>query len=428
MQNKKLNIIHYLLFVYCFFPFTFKPLRLLQVAIAYGGGFIYVLFNFKFLISKIRTKLVYNSFHVFMAIMIVLLLRPLYTGDYTYLGYFISFLRASILIFCMIIVLLKNGIDTFEEVAAIYINVMLIYIACSLLLLLPPLRALWTSIIYTNEKASELIESIVYYTRFGLQGFSGWSHTVHCSIGVALFWVLKLNGTNMSYIKFLLLLIGCALYGRSGLLVALVSSLIACIYAIKMRKTKYILFILLIGIILFAALLIYINYFSSEYNALSWMLEPFVNKLQGKKASSSSNELREMYQRFHIDGVKSLLFGDGLYMESGHYYQKVDIGWVRPLLFGGLFFLTIYYVSLLLSFHISINSCPRKIRYIYFILFITQLMVFEMKGETYLMFARVLLLFSFTIRGNTNDLSVCDQPIHDGRGRKSFLKYCFKSQ
>ena len=66
--------------------------------------------------------------------------------------------------------------------------------------------------------------------------------------------------------------------------------------------------------------------------------------------------------------------------------------------------------------------------YIYFILFITQLMVFEMKGETYLMFARVLLLFSFTIRGNTNDLSVCDQPIHDGRGRKSFLKYCFKSQ
>ena len=46
------------------------------------------------------------------------------------------------------------------------------------------------------------------------------------------------------------------------------------------------------------------------------MFEPFVNKLKGKDASSSSNALKGMYQRFHIDNARSLVFGDGLYTDG----------------------------------------------------------------------------------------------------------------
>lgn len=427
MNTKKLNFLHYIFFVYCFFPFTFKPLRMFQVALAYGGAFIYVLLNLKYLFSKIKTSLVLNSLHAFLGLLIIVVFRPIITKDYTYLSYFIGFMRAAILILSMIIILLKNGFNSFEDIANVYINVMIIYICCTILLLLPPLRIFWTSIIYTNERASELIESIVYYTRFGLQGFSGWGHTVHCAIAVSLFWVLKLNETKISYVKFLLLLTGCAFYGRSGLVVALLISFMASICAIRYRNIKLIFFILISGLILFSALLIYMEYFSSEYNALSWMFEPFVNKLKGKDASSSSNALKGMYQRFHIDNAISLLFGDGFYTDSeGHYYQQVDIGWARPLLFGGLLFTMLYYFTLFIGILIPTNSCPKKIRTVFFILFITQLLVFEMKGETYIMFAKVLLLFSFSIRSPSNEVSIYNQPIYDRRCRKSFFKYCFK--
>lgn len=316
MKSKKINFLHYILFVYCFFPFTFKPFRMFQVALAYGGAFIYVLFNLNYLVSKIRDSLVFNSLHSFLALIILLLLRPLFTLDYTYLNYFISFMRAAILILCMVIILLKKNIKSFEEIANVYINVMIIYICFSIAFLLPPLRMFWTSIIYATDRASELIESVVYYTRFGLQGFSGWGHTVHCALAVTLFWVLKLNETKISYFKLLLLLTGCAFYGRSGLIVALISSFLASLCAIRYRKIKLILFIFSLGLILFFSLLIYMKYFSSEYNALSWMFEPFVNKLKGKDASSSSNALKGMYQRFHIDNARSLVFGDGLYTDA----------------------------------------------------------------------------------------------------------------
>ena len=140
MKSKKINFLHYILFVYCFFPFTFKPFRMFQVALAYGGAFIYVLFNLNYLVSKIRDSLVFNSLHSFLALIILLLLRPLFTLDYTYLNYFISFMRAAILILCMVIILLKKNIKSFEEIANVYINVMIIYICFSIAFLLPPLK------------------------------------------------------------------------------------------------------------------------------------------------------------------------------------------------------------------------------------------------------------------------------------------------
>lgn len=428
MESKKINLFHYLIFVFCFFPFTFKPLRIIQVGIVYGGGFFYVLFHLNFLISKINIKTAFNSFHAFFLVLIVLLVRPINTMDFSFLIFFFSVLRGFILILCMTIILLRHNKNSFTEIAEIYINVLCIYVLCSLLLYIPQIRKIWLSILYTTEQGSEIIESLVYYTRFGLQGFSGWSHTVHCSIGVIFFWLLKLNGKKISYIKYLLLLIGCACYGRSGLIVSFICSVIACICAIKLRKVKYFIFISFLGIILLVALLIYMEYFSTEYNAFSWMFEPFVNKLRGKSASGSSNELKQMYQNFHLDTVFNLLFGYGLYTEPGttHYFQMVDIGWARPLLFGGLFFEIIYYTSLLLLIITSANSCAVKMREMFILLFIVQFFIFELKGETYLMFSRILLLFCFAEKGAKNEISVCDKSVQNRRRRKSFLKYCCK--
>ena len=83
MYKNKLNFFHYLLFVYCFFPFSFKPMRIFQLLLAYGGSFIYVLLNLNFLLSKIKSKFAYNSMQLFIFMVVFLLIRPLATMDFS---------------------------------------------------------------------------------------------------------------------------------------------------------------------------------------------------------------------------------------------------------------------------------------------------------------------------------------------------------
>ncbi|GEM_PF-6793844 len=427
MYKNKLNFFHYLLFVYCFFPFSFKPMRIFQLLLAYGGSFIYVLLNLNFLLSKIKSKFAYNSMQLFIFMVVFLLIRPLATMDFSYLVHFLGYVRSVFLVLCVVIICLKHEVESFEDISRIYINIMCFYVGISLVLMIPFFRILWTSVIYQTEINAEAAESVVYYTRFGLQGFSGWGHTILCSIGVSLFWVLKLNKSKISYFRFVLLLIGCACYGRSGLLVSLGCTLIACIYSVKQRKLRYIFFILFIVLFFLILLFVYMEYFSKEYNAFSWMLEPFVNKIKGNSASSSSNELKYMYERLDIANAKSLLLGDGYYTApSGKgYYQQVDIGWARPLLFGGLVFELAYYFSLLFLLMSAVQSAPKKIRSIFVTLVFISILILELKGETYFMVSRVLLLFCF-VKEEKDELLICDKPVYDRWSRKSIFKYCFK--
>lgn len=430
---QKLKFYHYFLFLYCFFPFTFKTARIIQLLISYGIAFIYVIFNFPLLLKKINSKFILNSVWLNLLIFASLLLIPsiiTFTNDFGFLAQYIASYRSILLILCINVILIKYGIDDWKEISVIYIRTLSLYVLFSLILLIPNIHKVWRNIIFLTETNQEAVSGIAYYTRFGLQGFSGWGHTILCSIAVSLFWLLKIKGEKLSYLYYFLCLIGCAMYGRSGLLVSMMISFVSSVIAFKYRRIKYFMFFLIVGTVLYVLLLIYMNSsLSTQYNAFSWMLEPFVNMLKGNKsASSSSDVLKSMYANFHIENVKSLLIGEGRYTgEHGHYYKNTDVGFMRPLYFGGLFFESLYYIGMLLLFFSASHGIEKKYRKVFFILLGISFLVFELKGESYFMFTRVLLLFCFksSSKESINDISVYNKPIQSGRSGKSLFKYCF---
>lgn len=347
---QKLKFYHYFLFLYCFFPFTFKTARIIQLLITYGIAFVYVMFNFSLLVKKINSKFFLNSVWLNLLVFASLLLIPsliTFTNDFGFLIQYFASYRSILLILCINMILIRYGVGDWKEIATIFIKTVSLYVFFSLILLIPSIHKFWMNIIFLTETNQEAASGIVYYTRFGLQGFSGWGHTILCSIAVCLFWVLKIKGEKLSYFYYFLCLLGCAMYGRSGLLVSMMISFVSSLIAFKYKKIKYFMFFLMVGIILYVLLLAYMNSsLSNHYNAFSWMLEPFVNILNGNKnASSSSDVLKSMYAHFHIENVKALLIGEGRYTgDHGHYYKSTDVGFMRPLYFGGLFFESLYYI------------------------------------------------------------------------------------
>lgn len=430
---QKLKFYHYFIFLYCFFPFTFRAGRVFQLLLSYGLAFVYVIFNFPLLVKKINSKFILNSVCLNLLVFASLLLIPsliTLTNDFGFLFQYIASYRSILLILCISVILIRHGIDDWKEIAIIYIRTLSLYVLFSLILLIPNIHKFWMNIIFLTETNQEAASGIAYYTRFGLQGFSGWGHTILCSIAVSLFWLLKIKGTRISYLYYFLCLVGCAMYGRSGLLVSMMISLIASIAAFKYRKIKYFMFFLIIGVVLYVLLLLYMNSsLSTQYNAFSWILEPFLNILKGNKsASSSSDVLKSMYENFHIEDVKSLLIGEGRYTgEHGHYYKSTDVGFMRPLYFGGLLFETLYYTGIFLLFLSASKSIEKKYRKLFIFLLGISFLVFELKGESYFMLTRVLLLFCFkgANKENINDISFYNKPVQSGRSRKSFFKYCF---
>lgn len=427
---KKLRFYHYVVFLYCFFPFTFKMARSVQLLVVYGIAFAFVFFNVSFLIRRINSKFLLNSLWLNLLAISSLLLTPTLvtsTYDFSYLFQYIASYRSILLIFCINIILLKHGVDKWEEISFVYIKTMSLYVFSSILLLIPVLHEFWMNIVFLTELSESNVNVIVYYTRFGLQGFSGWGHTILCSISVSLFWTLKIKGVRISYIYFFLPLIGCALYGRSGFIVSLAMSFVSSIIAFKYRKSRYFVVFIIVAFSFFLFVLIYINS-NPEYNALSWVLEPFVNILQGKNASASSDVLKSMYENFRVESLKSLLIGEGRYEgENGHYYKNTDVGYMRPFYFGGLFFNFIYYCAIVLLFLAASINVEKKYRAVFLLLLGMSFLIFELKGESYFMFTRALLLFCFIVnrKEGYNDLYFCNKSVQNRRSGKSFLKYCF---
>lgn len=405
-ENRRLSIIDYLFFMYCFFPFSFKIMHSVQLLLVYGCCLFYILKNFKYLFTDLASDLIIVVLILFILVICLLMLLPINTMDFSYLKNFFGYFRSIILILCMEIVLQKKEINSFNQIAKVYINTMCLYVFFSIVLLIPSIRSIWSSILFQLESNEKITSIVFYYTRFGLQGFSGWVHTILCSLGVSLFWILKISNYKISHIKLLLCLLGCAFYGRTGLLVALLCSLLSCFLAIKYHKFKYIFLCFTIGIVLLLLLNIYIEYFMDENSSLYWILEPAINKLQGKEASGSSNVLKDMYHTVHIDTLKELLIGYGRYTDydGQHYFQRVDIGWARPMLFGGLLFETVYYLELMLLIICASNLCPKNIRNIFILMIITQTLFFELKGEAFFSVSRLLLLFCFPKKNITRSL------------------------
>ena len=205
--------------------------------------------------------------------------------------------------------------------------------------------------------------------------FFGLSLSFSISLILYIYFNTKRKVHLWKVVKFIFYNIGLLISGRfGGIYIFILLPLL-----VKRTNKWFKSALLMLLIIPFTLTFLYFNN-SSVSNIYDNSFKPYVfefidfDKME-LKSSHSTDRLEEMYES-EIE-LKTLLFGDGLYSENGHYYKKVDIGYYRLLYFGGVVFL--FYIMYFMSQIIS--PLHNKYKLLYWMIFFFYI-VTSFKGET----------------------------------------------
>lgn len=397
-KNEKFKLIKILCLMYVLFPFKLKGVAMAQNVVYYSITtlftiyFIYKLFSTKVNKSYVTRYLLFLL--LFLSLTIISVLIPFFkrTGDYSYASQIMYYWGRTFILTGT--ALLSKSVLEYIDLTIDAINS---YVIFSIILLIPRIHSFYMGILDSSTLTSNRMEELYsqnYYTRFGLQGFSGFGSTVMCTLAVLLCCFMLVNKISKNesvkkyIIRMVLSLVGTALYGRIGLSVSFLLIVVTLVYlAIKYNK-----FVLLFGaslvVVLLAILFIINANYLQQISSIRWMFEGVFNYLNyGTFTTKSTDDLGNMY---FWPGIKTFFWGDGYYTIAGRYYMGTDVGILRPLLFGGIYFELFYYLSIFPLLAV-INREFKKLngKFLIFIVLLS-LMFFEFKGE-------VLLTFSNTI-------------------------------
>lgn len=396
-QNRGFTLLKLFWMMYILFPFRLKGIAGIQNIFYYGvsifcvGLFIYKLYhiqiNKKYFVNFILFIL------VFLILMVLTYIIPIKknTLDFSYLsnyGYFLG----RLLIMLGSVVLAKN---VFEYIKLLIDSVNL-YILFSIVLLIPSFHSFYFNLLVIDANGVSRIQELYsqnYYTRFGLQGYSGFGSTIMCSIVVLLccyMVVVSVSQHQKVYpyiIRMFLSLFGTVLYGRSGFLISVVIIMVTILY-LTLFYGKLDFLLSTIGLMLILTILFVLNADKlQQIDSIRWMFEGFFNYLNyGHFSTASSNELKGMY--IH-PSFQTFMVGDGLYTVAGLYYMNTDVGFLRPLLFWGIFGEIVYYLLLLPPLIVCRNFLKNVNGNFLMFISILFIVMFEFKGETLLTFSSI---------------------------------------
>ena len=112
-----------------------------------------------------------------------------------------------------------------------------------------------------------------------------------------------------------------------------------------------------------------------------WAFDLVINFINKKTLRTDSSDVL-LNRMLFIPDFKTILIGDGRYTENELYYMETDAGIMRPLLFGGLIFAFVRYISLygilLWRMFKRETENPEKIVFFWILL---MCILFEIKGE-----------------------------------------------
>lgn len=249
---------------------------------------------------------------------------------------------------------------------------------------------------------SARIEKNISSGGFRFLGFafnSTWDLAIVQSIGIMLICVLFKTDKNEINIKnalfFILLAISVFLSGRTGMLGIVFGFLIIIIPSnlkempfVKMTKFITKIFMVILPLFFFAKSFIPDSVVDIvETNVLPWAFEMFLNDNGGKLETNSSNELKEMY---FMPPVKTLIVGDALYVnpyDNTRYYMDTDAGYMRHVLFYGIFgcFLTavLYVMIFYQMFNFSRTITNLKSLRLFVVFLCIYYFVSQIKGDLF---------------------------------------------
>lgn len=324
--------------------------------------------------------------------------------------FFIAFMRSmlnivgTVSIFSIYQYLKKNNkINmSFREITLKSVN---FYVMGSIIFLcVPPLKMFWKSIIvdFNSKDFSTFIE---YVTRFGFAGFSGFGFTywvTSCTVVFCYMYINKELKGSHAYFYIIFLLIGSFFYGRTGFVVTLLFFFLLTLYSLFYKKRK--LFNFFVFILLFCIALGFVLYFTVPFLQpfIDWLLEPVFSYVEGGKLeSASTNGLKRFYENFHPSN-KTLLLGDGYWMDlNGEgYYGHTDVGFMRNIYYGGIFYTLIQYslvLSVILYVVLWIKNNKKKGSFFIPLLMFLDFLLFELKGDIVFLWLKQFLPFYLSL-------------------------------
>ena len=315
---------------------------------------------------------------------------PLFHGfdDLTYIplqiGILLTILRCFLLIYC----LHKFGKgDILSQYSRFFFAACCIYVLFTLAFIVyPSFKFFWLDTMLTDvPDRSE--DFAVYEFRYSLDGFAAFSSAsvfsfacIFCCYSIAT--SRKINLLMIACL--MLLVVGCFFYGRVSLVGMLLGALLIIWTSGSFGKSLRIAAIIVAFVLGLLALL---NMYSKTNGSLEAWQEwafAFVKQIFIDKKVTDYSATHMVEDMYYMPEIETVICGDGKYTNSNFsYYGHTDVGFMRLILYGGLFCLIfVYFLIIYLAKKIVlISHNPVFNRFILFsaILFF----VLEMKGESY---------------------------------------------
>lgn len=402
---KGVHIGYLLLSTFYYYSVIIDDLEWASYFIYYGIPLIYMAVHYKDVFSLfkacVHSKLLYYLIAiVLLGILSIALPIAYHTYDFSYFTIrIVQVGKESVKILFLILLFVKYISPTCDGrlfIKYFSLATCLYVIGTCVIVALPGIKELILNITKADANAYRLAALPTYVTRFGWCGFSGYTYTLRCSLAAVLMmyviYVENKQNFNSNMAMLLMILLGNFFYGRIGLVATALFFVILLFFMASEYKDLFskILRLLLIS---FGILIVCAIVFEPLRAWLYWVFQALINFFQtGSLETSSTASLKKMYVK---PDLQTILFGTARYTNAnGTYYMGTDLGLLRPLIFGGVIFQLLRYISVVaVVFQIGDNMGERKnwMAYLLLLLFV----IFELKGEA--VFPIIAILFGIAL-------------------------------
>lgn len=349
-----IDIILTFLFVFGI-PFTFLPINSSKVVLL----FLLVLYLFQIIYTNQKEFLIKKDILIFSSLLIFLIgistIYPIFhkTMDFSLPYAYIVFLFENFIGSYLLYVLLLQKYS-FDNILHILIIITLLQALIIISMFVSePIRNFFFTLSGSNE---ELMERYGGFRGFGLAGSVTYDLSVFLSIGmIFISYLISQNSTNKLFyiISWVFILFAILMTGRTGLIGVLFSLLILFVNFNNKNSFKNICYLIIsIFLIALATVFILSEYYPETYNTLILSVIPYAFEMffnffeNGSLGTSSSEVLQTMY--FQVS-EKTFFLGDGYWINPNGfgYYMGTDAGYMRHILYYGLFpslFLYLLYI------------------------------------------------------------------------------------